>query len=87
VLEAMVTGTPVVATNLAVEGMGLSPGLHVLTADSPRILASETVRLLTDTSLQAKLGKTGKSFVKKRYSWDTIAKDLDQVYQEFKHAV
>lgn len=83
VLEAMVTGTPVVATNLAVEGMGLRSGKHVLTSDTPQGLAEATVRLLKDKKLQHELSLTGKAFVRKRYSWDTIAKDLDAVYKEF----
>jgi len=83
VLEAMVTGTPVVATNLAVEGMGLVPGEHVLTADTATSLAKKTAELLTDTPLQNKMAKTSIKFVHKHFSWDTIAKDLDGVYKEF----
>jgi len=83
VLEAMVTGTPVVATNLAVEGMGLTPGKHVLTADKPTQLAKETVKLLNSPSLQQTLSATSRQYVQESYSWDTIAKDLDAVYKEF----
>lgn len=83
VLEAMVTGTPVVATNLAVEGMGLTVGEHVLTADNSKDLALETVRLLKDAKLQKSLASTSLSFVRKNFSWDTIARDLDGVYKEF----
>lgn len=84
VLEAMVTGTPVVATNLAVEGMGLVPGVHVLTADSHPDLANKTVSLLSSKSQQTKLAKTAKDFVTKNYSWDIISHHLDSVYNEFK---
>ncbi|MFZ2199635.1 MAG: glycosyltransferase family 4 protein [Microgenomates group bacterium] len=84
VLEAMITGTPVVATTLAAEGLDLQNGENVLIADSSAGLAAATVRLLKDKVLQNKLALAGQSLVKKGYSWDTIAKDLDNVYKEFK---
>jgi len=83
VLEAMVTGTPVVATNLAVEGMGLTVGKHVLTSDSTSGLAAATVNLLKNCKLQQRLAATSRTFVRTHYSWDTIARDLDKVYKEF----
>jgi len=83
VLEAMVTATPVVATNLAVEGIDLKPGQNVLTADSSAGLANLTVKLLKNKNLQNIMGEAGQEFVKKTYSWDSIAKVLDGVYKEF----
>lgn len=83
VLEAMITGTPVVATTLAAEGLDLKHGENVLIADSSANLAAATVKLLEDKVLQKKLAVAGQSLVKKGYSWDTIAKDLDKVYKEF----
>jgi glycosyltransferase involved in cell wall biosynthesis len=86
VLEAMITGTPVVATTLAAEGLDLKSGRDVLIADSSGVLADASVRLLKDKSLQEKLGAAGEKIVRQGYSWDTIAKELDSVYKEFKHA-
>lgn len=85
VLEAMITGTPVVATNLAVEGINLDSDKQVLTADSPEDLAKLTINLLKNPSLQESLATAGKLLVRNNYSWDTIAKHLDKVYKEFKH--
>lgn len=84
VLEAMVTGTPVVATNLAVEGIEAKDGKQVLTSDTAEGLAELTVKLLKDKKLQDQLSKEGLKVVKSRYSWDIIAKHLDKVYKEFK---
>ncbi|EKD80611.1 MAG: glycosyl transferase, group 1 family protein [uncultured bacterium] len=84
VLEAMITGTPVVATTLAVEGLDLNNGEQVLIADTSLGLAKAAVRLLKDSALQVKLGRAGEAIVRRDYSWDIIAKNLDQVYQEFK---
>lgn len=83
VLEAMITGTPVVATTLAAEGLDLQNGRDVLIADSSAGLASATVKLLRDSSLQNRLGAAGAMVVRKGYSWDTIATSLDKVYKEF----
>lgn len=83
VLEAMITGTPVIATTLAAEGLDLKSGRDVLIADSSKGLAEATVMLLKDQSLQKKLSTYGQKMVRMQYSWDTIAKDLDKVYKEF----
>lgn len=84
VLEAMITGTPVVATTLAAEGLDLVSGHDVLIADSPSELAGSTVKLLKNKTLQKKLGEAGQKIVRSSYSWDTIARVLDKVYKEFK---
>lgn len=84
VLEAMITGTPVIATTLAAEGLDLVNGQDVLIADSSKQLAELTVKLLKDSELQQQLGKAGQKIVRLGYSWDTIAKELDSVYKEFK---
>ncbi len=83
VLEAMITGTPVVATTLAAEGLDLKNGQDVLIADTPTQLASSTVDLLKNKALQKRLGLAGQQIVRHGYSWDIIAKDLDKVYKEF----
>lgn len=83
VLEAMITGTPVVATTLAAEGLDLRTGQDVLIADTPSQLASSTVELLKNKALQKKLGLAGQQLVRQGYSWDIIAKELDKVYKEF----
>jgi len=83
VLEAMITGTPVVATTLAAEGLDLRSGRDVLIADTTSGLATASVKLLKDQELQQKLGMAGQKIVRQGYSWDTIAQSLDKVYKEF----
>ncbi len=83
VLEALITGTPVVATNLAVEGLRVEPGKNVLTTDDPTQLAQLTIKVLQDPQLRQRLAKAGKQVVRHHYSWDIIAKHLDRIYQEF----
>lgn len=85
VLEAMITGTPVVATNLAVEGIELSGKNDVLTADTSQEIAALTVKVLKNPELQASMAQAGKELVRTKYSWNTIGKHLDAVYKEFKN--
>jgi len=82
VLEAMATGTPVVATRLGVEGIDIIPGKHALVADKANDLAQETVRVLKNKSLQKKLAQAGKKLVSEKYNWKVISGELDRVYRE-----
>ncbi|MFC1653814.1 glycosyltransferase family 4 protein [Patescibacteria group bacterium] len=82
ILEAMATSTPIVATNLAVEGIGIKNGEHALMADSPEELAKSTIKLLSDKNLQQKLANNSRELVTKNYNWPAISRDLDRVYSE-----
>ena len=86
VLEAMITGTPVVATPLAAEGLDLKDGQNVLLATTAQELSEKVVRLLKDKKLQLKLAKAGQLIVKANYGWDQIAKVLGRVYNEYKRS-
>lgn len=83
VLEAMASGTPVVATQIAVEGLGVQDGKHVLIGNSANTIADQTVRLLKDAELRQKLARRAREFVTSQYDWKYISKKLDEVYQEF----
>lgn len=82
VLEAMATGTPVIATKLGVEGIGIIPGKHALVANGTAGLAKATVRVLKNKKLQKKLAQAGKKLVTERYNWKNISRELDSVYQK-----
>jgi polysaccharide biosynthesis protein PslH len=81
ILEAMASETPIVATDIAVEGLGVEDGSHVLTSNNASGLAESTVRLLKDSALRKKLATNGKAFVTKHYDWTPISQKLDQIYQ------
>ncbi len=72
-------GLPVVATQLAAEGMHLADGRELLIADSPRDFADAVVRLYTDPELWAKLSDAGRALVRERYSPAAIRQGLQQV--------
>lgn len=82
ILEAMASHTPIIATDIAVEGLGVENNEHVLTANSAEKMAELAVKLLQDQPLQEKLAKNGFKFVKDNYDWQKISLELDNIYKE-----
>ena len=82
ILEAMASGTPVVASKIAVEGLKIIDGQHVLTSNDADELADLTVKVLRDKKLWQTLSQNGKEFVTKNYDWELISQKLDRIYQE-----
>ena len=89
ILEAMAAGCPIVASDIAVEGLDVQPGKHVLTSNDPAKIAERTLSVLQDRALQQQLAKNGRTFVQSTYDWNFIAKKLDHVYRDLvqNHAV
>ena len=83
ILEAMAAGTPVVATSIAVEGLGVKDGKHVLLADTAAAMTDKISRLLKNPNDRNLLSRRAKKFVTSQYDWKYISTKLDQVYQEF----
>lgn len=81
VLEAMATGTPIVASATAVEGLGVKNGKQVMIANDAKGIADLLIRVLKDKKLRKSLAEEGKRFVKQSYDWDLIAKKLDRIYK------
>ena len=82
ILEAMACGTPVVASKIAIEGLNIKDGVHVLTSNQAKEMANLTAQVITDKKLWQKLSKNGKDFVSNNYDWKLISKKLDKIYQE-----
>jgi glycosyltransferase involved in cell wall biosynthesis len=62
VFELMALGVPVVATPIAVEGMGLPPGEGIVIAETPDEIAVAVDRILSDPALRADLGRRGREY-------------------------
>ena len=82
ILEAMACGTPVVASKIAIEGLDIKDGIHVLTSNKAEEMANLTAQVITDKKLWQKLSRNGKKFVSNNYDWKLISKKLDKIYQE-----
>ena len=77
VLEALSAGVPVVCSPVAVEGLDLRPGEHLLVGESDKEIAAAILRLLDDPALAASLARAGRSQVEKRYAWEANLPRLD----------
>lgn len=82
ILEAMASHTPIIATDIAVEGLGVKNGEHVITSNTAENMANSAVKLLKDLPLREKLAKNGFKFVKENYDWQEISVKLDNIYKE-----
>ena len=82
ILEAMACGTPVVASKIAIEGLDIKDGVHVLTSNQADEMANLTAEVIADKKLWQKLSRNGKKFVSENYDWKLISKKLDKIYQE-----
>ena len=65
---SMSYGVPCVATSIAVEGLGLKQGEHILVGDTPENFAREVVTLYADKGLWEHLSISGQSFVETHWS-------------------
>jgi len=82
--EAMISGIPVVTTDIGSEGMGLVDGKHVLVANNPDEFATAITRLYTDEKLWHNLVENGKNHIKQNYSTEAVAKKLDNLVKGVK---
>ena len=73
IVEAMMSGTPVVSTPLGAEGLGARPGREIVVAESPEDLAREAAALLGDPSRAAVMAAEARAFARERFSLDSIA--------------
>ena len=81
ILESLACGTPVIATQTAVEGLGVEHGKHVLISNTADGLAKLCTQLLYSANLRKKLAQNGKKYVTEHFDWKLISQKLDIIYQ------
>lgn len=81
VIEAMSSGTPVVATPYALGGLEGSHGEHLMVAEDAKAFASQVVHLLSDAGARRKLAHNARRLVEEKYSWDQTVNTLEKVYE------
>ena len=81
--RAMACATPVVASDIAGYRAVLEAGTGVLVPPGDaRALADALVSLLEDEPRRRALGARGREVAIERYSWDTIAERLSEIYEQ-----
>ena len=82
VLEGMAMGVPVVATSVAAQGVGGTPGRDYVTADDATSMSQSIVRLLADDQQRRALGSRGRAFVERNYSWQEALDPLESLVEQ-----
>jgi glycosyltransferase involved in cell wall biosynthesis len=82
ILEAMASGTPVVATTLGIEGIAARHMKEALIEDSSSGLASRTVEILSDEKKAKQLAQAAKKLILSKYNWENISSHLDEIYKQ-----
>jgi len=80
--EAMASGLPIVTTPQGIEGIEAKEEREIFVSNDLQELAKKAIRLLEDRDLAERVGIRARELVKKKYSWDKSAQELDRVYQE-----
>lgn len=80
VLEAMASGTPVVASSSASAGLQAVSGRDLMIADDPDVFAATVLRLLDDTALWNKLAANGPAYIAEHHSWERLLQQLTAIY-------
>ena len=79
VLEAMASGTPVVASTLAARGVDAKANEHLLVADGPAPFADAVVRLMNDDGLRARLAAAARARMLSHHSWSHAMERRDTI--------
>lgn len=82
VLEALAMETPLVATPAACRSLQVRDNAHLLIAEDGEKFADAVVRLLENPFFAQRLGKAGRAYVERYYSWSVAANQLHEVYMQ-----
>jgi glycosyltransferase involved in cell wall biosynthesis len=88
-LEAMASELPCVVTPLALQGLDVTAGQHLLVGESADELATHILSVLNDNTLARSLGRAARRYVLASHSWHSVANAYEDVYrnvqQEFRN--
>jgi len=82
-IEAMATGTPVIASSVGGLKWSIKEGITGLHAEvkDHKGFAEKIVKVLTNSKLRDYLGKNGIIRARKNFSWNRIARKMSNIYQ------
>lgn len=80
VLEAMATGTPVVATSIAAAGLDAVPGEHLRVADDAASMAAAILDVMHDRAAALRMAGAARRLVEQRHSWRDSALALERLW-------
>jgi polysaccharide biosynthesis protein PslH len=86
ILDALAMEKPLIATQMAVEGLGLIDGMHYLRAETGADFVKQIRLLEANAALGLQIARAGRKLVEDRFSWETIGDKLDVAYHMAKAA-
>jgi len=81
ILDALSMGMPIVATEVAIEGLEVKPEQDLLVANDAKEFVRQVGRLL-DKEMAEKYSIQGRRLVETIYSWDRIGGKLDAIMDD-----
>ncbi len=80
ILESFLWSTPVVTTNIGIEGIAATPNEHVRIGDTPEEFAGHVVDLLRDRLLAQEQGQAARRLAEELYDWRRFTPRLLEFY-------
>jgi glycosyltransferase involved in cell wall biosynthesis len=80
-IDALAAGCPVVTTTIGNDGVGATPGRHLLVADAPGDFAAAVTRLLRDPAQREQLGDSARRFAVEHFAPAVSAAALEREHQ------
>jgi glycosyltransferase involved in cell wall biosynthesis len=77
---------PIVTTSQGIEGIIAENNKEAIVRDNLDKLAQEAIKLLQRKKLRETIGKKAQELVKREYTWQSSAEQLDKLYEEATHA-
>lgn len=81
ILEGWASGTAIVATPLACQGLRAVHGENILIAEDAQEFALWTLALLRDSYFCHRLGQAGRQTARQYYDWKDIGKQMIELYE------
>lgn len=83
-LEAMSSGKPIVASDINGYRLVMDEGRHgfMVPEGKPEAFARSLLELLEDEELRRKMGQAGRRTVLEQFSWDLVARQVEEYYLE-----
>jgi glycosyltransferase involved in cell wall biosynthesis len=82
ILDALAMGVPIVATQMALEGIDVVPEKDVLVANEPTEFIRQIERAVNDRALWTQLHTNGRSFVERHFAWPVIRREMEAAFKE-----
>jgi len=81
ILEALVTGLPVVSSSVGAEGLQLTPGVHYAQANTAEETAEAIVHWIHNPDAAIVSALAGREVVEEKYDWAMLAARMDAAWQ------